>query len=52
MTEDTSMEVPIANHHIHFYTSSVDDTKAWYVKMFGAKPGKRADRLRRPTCRA
>ena len=41
MTEDTSMEVPIANHHIHFYTSSVDDTKAWYVKMFGAKPGKR-----------
>jgi len=41
MTEDTSLEVPIANHHIHFYTSSVDDTKAWYVKMFGAKPGKR-----------
>ena len=35
------MDVPIANHHIHFYTSSVDDTKAWYVKMFGAKPGKR-----------
>ena len=41
MTEDTSMQVPIANHHIHFYTSSADDTKAWYVKMFGAKPGKR-----------
>jgi len=41
MTEDTAMEVPIANHHIHFYTSSVDETKAWYVKMFGAKPGKR-----------
>lgn len=41
MTEDTSMDVPIANHHIHFYTSSVDETKAWYVKMFGAKPGKR-----------
>jgi len=41
ITEDTSMDAPIANHHIHFYTSSVDDTKAWYVKMFGAKPGKR-----------
>lgn len=41
MTEDPSMAVPIANHHIHFYTPSVDDTKAWYVKMFGAKPGKR-----------
>ncbi len=41
MTEDPSLEVPIANHHIHFYTSSVADTQAWYVKMFGAKPGKR-----------
>ncbi len=41
ITEDPSMEVPIANHHIHFYTPSVDETKAWYVKMFGAKPGKR-----------
>jgi len=41
MTEDASMDLPIANHHIHFYTNSVDDTKAWYVKMFGAQPGKR-----------
>jgi len=41
MTEDPAMDVPIANHHIHFYTSSVADTKAWYVKTFGAKPGKR-----------
>ena len=41
MTEDPSLEVPIANHHIHFYTSSVEDTRAWYVKMFGANPGKR-----------
>ena len=37
MTEDTSLEVPIANHHIHFYTSSVEETKAWYVKMFGGQ---------------
>lgn len=41
MTEDPSLDVPIANHHIHFYTASVDDTKSWYVKTFGAKPGKR-----------
>ena len=41
ITEDTSMEVPIANHHIHFYTNSVADTKAWYVRTFSAVPGKR-----------
>jgi len=41
ITEDPALPVPIANHHIHFYTGSVDDTKAWYVKMFGAKPGMR-----------
>ncbi len=40
--EDKSISAPIVNHHIHFWTSSVEDTKAWYVKMFGAKPGKRA----------
>lgn len=41
MTEDPTLEVPIANHHIHFYTASVADTKSWYVKTFGARPGKR-----------
>jgi catechol 2,3-dioxygenase-like lactoylglutathione lyase family enzyme len=41
ITEDRSMTVPIANHHIHFWDSSVEDTKAWYVKKFGAKPGRR-----------
>lgn len=43
LTEDPSMSVPVANHHIHFFTASVDETKAWYVKMFGAKPGKRGN---------
>ncbi|PYV12576.1 MAG: hypothetical protein DMG07_16845, partial [Acidobacteria bacterium] len=28
-------------HHIHFSTTAVDETKAWYVKMLGAIPGKR-----------
>src|SRR5579885_492432 len=41
MTEDPSMTVLIANHHIHFWDGSVEATKAWYVKMFGAKPGRR-----------
>jgi catechol 2,3-dioxygenase-like lactoylglutathione lyase family enzyme len=39
--EDKSIAAPIVNHHIHFWSGSVDDTKAWYVKMFSAKPGKR-----------
>lgn len=41
LTEDASMAAPVAHHHIHFFDASVDETKAWYVKMFGAVPGKR-----------
>jgi catechol 2,3-dioxygenase-like lactoylglutathione lyase family enzyme len=41
ITEDATLKVPIAHHHIHFYTADVNATKAWYVKTFGAKPGKR-----------
>lgn len=41
ITEDASMTMPIANHHIHFWDDSVEGTKAWYVKMFDAKPGRR-----------
>lgn len=41
LSENTKMQAPIAHHHIHWYTESVDDTKAWYVKMFGAIPGVR-----------
>lgn len=39
--EDKTIPAPVVNHHIHFWTSSVEDTKAWYVKTFGAKPGRR-----------
>ena len=42
LSEDAAMSVPVANHHIHFYTQSVLETQAWYAKTFGAKPGKRA----------
>jgi catechol 2,3-dioxygenase-like lactoylglutathione lyase family enzyme len=41
VTEDPSLNVPVANHHIHFYNNAVDETKAWYVKTFGARGGKR-----------
>lgn len=34
---------PIAVHHIHFSTPSVTEMKAWYVDVFGAKPGKRGN---------
>ena len=45
--EDSSLTVPIAFHHIHFFvadsgsTSAVPEIQAWYAKLFGAKPGKR-----------
>jgi catechol 2,3-dioxygenase-like lactoylglutathione lyase family enzyme len=41
LTEDKSMSVPMAHHHVHFYNESVDESKAWYVKTFGAIPGRR-----------
>ncbi|MDQ2899708.1 MAG: VOC family protein [Acidobacteriota bacterium] len=42
LTEDAAMTSPVAFHHIHFYTEPVLETQAWYVKTFGAKPGRRA----------
>ena len=45
---DSSLSVPIAFHHVHFNVVAssgsadpTEDIQAWYVKMFGAKPGKR-----------
>ncbi|MBI2817583.1 MAG: VOC family protein [Acidobacteria bacterium] len=45
IVEDTSMKTPIAFHHVHFWVSeaAIPEIKAWYVKTFGAKPGKRGD---------
>ena len=39
----SKMTVPITLHHIHFYVpaESIPQIKAWYVKVFGAIPGKR-----------
>lgn len=41
LTEDKALSVPVTHHHIHFFNASDVDTKAWYVKMFEAKPGRR-----------
>jgi catechol 2,3-dioxygenase-like lactoylglutathione lyase family enzyme len=43
IVEDKTLAVPIAFHHIHFWVTeaAVPEIKAWYVKMFGAKPGMR-----------
>jgi catechol 2,3-dioxygenase-like lactoylglutathione lyase family enzyme len=37
------MTVPITLHHIHLYVpaGAIAEAKAWYVKEFGAAPGKR-----------
>jgi catechol 2,3-dioxygenase-like lactoylglutathione lyase family enzyme len=42
LTEDSTMKSSVANHHIHFNNLDLEETRSWYVKMFGAKPGKRA----------
>lgn len=41
LVADSSLGVPIASHHIHFYNPPVEETRAWYVTTFGATPGKR-----------
>jgi extradiol dioxygenase family protein len=38
---DPSLTVPVAFHHVHFLNSPVEDTRAWYVKNFGAVAGVR-----------
>jgi catechol 2,3-dioxygenase-like lactoylglutathione lyase family enzyme len=40
-TEVPDLKFPIAHHHVHFYSQNVEEMRAWYVKHFGAIPGKR-----------
>jgi len=39
---DTSLSVPVQMNHIHFYPVDISAMQAWYAKMFGGVPGKRA----------
>jgi catechol 2,3-dioxygenase-like lactoylglutathione lyase family enzyme len=41
LVENKAATAPAALHHLHFATQQVDEMKAWYVKVFGAKPGMR-----------
>lgn len=41
LIEDPAISAPTVHHHIHFFNQAVDQTKAWYVKTFGAVGGKR-----------
>lgn len=35
------LPVPVQMNHIHYYISDIPGIQAWYVKVFGAKPGQR-----------
>jgi catechol 2,3-dioxygenase-like lactoylglutathione lyase family enzyme len=39
--EDKTSDAPLKMHHVHFFTASPLESQAWYVKTFGAAPGKR-----------
>ena len=41
LIENKSLDVPIKNHHIHFFTPSDSETQAWYIEMFGVEPSTR-----------
>jgi catechol 2,3-dioxygenase-like lactoylglutathione lyase family enzyme len=39
--EDTTIDVPLKMHHVHFFVPDPLTVQAWYAKTFGAVPGKR-----------
>ena len=44
-SEDTTLKVPMAMHHIHISTPNEEKLRDWYVKTFGGKPGMRRNFL-------
>ncbi len=40
---DPALTTAAAHHHIHYFNTQVDATKAWYVKTFSAIGGRRAN---------
>ena len=40
-SEVAALDVPIRFHHIHISTPDQEKLRAWYVKIFGARPGMR-----------
>lgn len=41
LSADPHLQVPIAHHHVHFFTADVPAMQAWYAKTYGAIPGMR-----------
>jgi catechol 2,3-dioxygenase-like lactoylglutathione lyase family enzyme len=39
IVENKEQKVPITANHVHFFGQQNEDMQAWYVKVFGAKPG-------------
>ena len=39
--QPTALPTPVSMNHIHFYPTDIPAIKAWYVKAFGANPGRR-----------
>jgi catechol 2,3-dioxygenase-like lactoylglutathione lyase family enzyme len=39
LVEVKTQTIPIALHHLHFFNPQNAEMQAWYVKIFGAKPG-------------
>ena len=42
LIENKAIAQPIVMHHVHFATTDIPAMKAWYVKMFDARPGTRS----------
>jgi catechol 2,3-dioxygenase-like lactoylglutathione lyase family enzyme len=38
---EPAVPTPVSMNHIHFNTTDIPGIKAWYVKVFGANPGRR-----------
>jgi catechol 2,3-dioxygenase-like lactoylglutathione lyase family enzyme len=38
---EPALPTPVSMNHIHFYLNDIPAIKAWYVKAFGANPGRR-----------
>jgi catechol 2,3-dioxygenase-like lactoylglutathione lyase family enzyme len=38
---EPALPTPVSMNHIHFYPVDIPAIKAWYVKVFGANPGRR-----------
>jgi catechol 2,3-dioxygenase-like lactoylglutathione lyase family enzyme len=39
--DNAAEQLPISFHHVHIFTADTLAIQAWYVKTFGAVPGKR-----------